>query len=1141
MKHSFGFAILCIVILLYSASGVASILHVPSGYASIKEAVNAAVEGDTVLIADGTYSGSGNRNVLLTEKNLVIESESGSAHCIIDCESSGRAFKLSVGVSGVTVIRNLTIQNGFMNGSKNGGAIWCELSTPIIENCVFVDNTAGHGGGIGCSDASPGIVNCYFSSNSGNYGGAISGNASNPIIVGSRFIDNTAVLNGGGVYLANSGGEVTSCVFTDNSAFQQGGGISLVDANPVIGGSEGSGNTFMDNHAGSGADLACNQRISYPVNAQYNAFHGCQHSDYYISPPVSFDLSHCTSELTPITQNVYVSTTGDDNNDGLSWNTAFRTLRHAVSHVIGTEAVPVTISVQAGTYSQLNTGERFPIALIEHVNIEGESSETTIFDAEQTASGIVGAWDDVVEISGLTITNSTVSGIQLFASSPLITYCSITHCKSKPHGGGIFCDTGSNPVIRDCTISDNIAEIGGGIACRQSSPTIQNCQLFRNIVYPFVNYYLDPVGCASGAGIACVYSSPDISDCVINSNYSVMFGGGIACWNYSSPGIYRNTFSGNFADNNGGGIFVDSANPLIGGSPEKSNRFEFNHSGAGSDLFAGSSQTEIITATTNAFAGYAGSDYYVSPGYRFNVEDSTSDLTPIMQDVYVSESGSNANTGLSWNDAFRNVDYALSRVIGSEEQPIKVHIGPGLYSYSSCQERFPIPLLPHVELVGAGIDLSILDAESNSCVLRGVQDDNIRIAGLTIQHGINSGVYLDNTDIILTECKITENQNSGMLCMNNSHYSISQSLFSDNSGVDGGGITSSESKGDLTNCVIVGNDSYFGGGIGSLEDRGLRISNCLITQNIGNWGGGAGIGLYATKLILENSTIVDNSAPQEGGGILCYSSNPEITNCIFSQNQPQEFNIDEVSEPMVTYSDIHLTEGVYPGEGNISSDPLFVQGPGGGYYLSQLQSGQLQDSPCLNTGSMPSDKVIIRLPDGKMQISEFTTRTDQICDDGMVDMGFHYPVLAITPTPLPSATPTTVPTANPTMTALPTSTPPALTLGVDLVLSSNLFSPEDQFKLQAIINNPGPETYENQPLVILLDVYSYYYWYPAWSEDFTFEPVSVDVGSREIAVLEFTWPETDSSGTGINIYGALMTPEMNDILGEYDFVTFGWE
>ena len=54
--------LLCAALLLPAAARAAT-LNVPAQYPTIQAGVNAAVNGDTVLVADGTYSGPGNRDI----------------------------------------------------------------------------------------------------------------------------------------------------------------------------------------------------------------------------------------------------------------------------------------------------------------------------------------------------------------------------------------------------------------------------------------------------------------------------------------------------------------------------------------------------------------------------------------------------------------------------------------------------------------------------------------------------------------------------------------------------------------------------------------------------------------------------------------------------------------------------------------------------------------------------------------------------------------------------------------------------------------------------------------------------------------------------------------------------------------------
>jgi hypothetical protein len=65
---------------------------------------------------------------------------------------------------------------------------------------------------------------------------------------------------------------------------------------------------------------------------------------------------------------------------------------------------------------------------------------------------------------------------------------------------------------------------------------------------------------------------------------------------------------------------------------------------------------------------------------------------------------------------------------------------------------------------------------------------------------------------------------------------------------------------------------------------------------------------------------------------------------------------------------------------NIDDDPLFVSGPLGDYYLSQIAAGQAADSPCVDTGSDTA---------ANLGLDTRTTRTDHIGDSGTVDMGYH--------------------------------------------------------------------------------------------------------------------------------------------------------
>ncbi len=149
------------------------------------------------------------------------------------------------------------------------------------------------------------------------------------------------------------------------------------------------------------------------------------------------------------------------------------------------------------------------------------------------------------------------------------------------------------------------------------------------------------------------------------------------------------------------------------------------------------------------------------------------------------------------------------------------------------------------------------------------------------------------------------------------------------------------------------------------------------------------------------------------------------------------------------------------------------------------------------------------------------------------------PVPTETPTPIETATPSPVPTDTPDIT--PTTTPDITELGVDLQLSQDIFHSGDRFLLQAILSNPGPDEPADVPFVVLLDVFSDYFWYPGWTSEFQFEPVDLNIGRQDKSILDFTWPEVDGSAEGLLFYGAFLNNSFTEIVGNWDYVSFGWE
>ena len=161
-----------LIIVFKFTNAFGATINVPTEqHPTIQAGIDAAVDGDTVLVADGTYTGDGNKNLDFNGKAITVKSENGPVTTIIDCEDSGGGFYFHNGEGNDSVVSGFTIVNG---QALKGGGIFCDSASPTISNCVIQENSAAsRGGGIYCYLASPIIDNCTIMDNEAGQGGGI--------------------------------------------------------------------------------------------------------------------------------------------------------------------------------------------------------------------------------------------------------------------------------------------------------------------------------------------------------------------------------------------------------------------------------------------------------------------------------------------------------------------------------------------------------------------------------------------------------------------------------------------------------------------------------------------------------------------------------------------------------------------------------------------------------------------------------------------------------------------------------------------------------------------------------------------------------------------------------------------------------
>jgi predicted outer membrane repeat protein len=463
------------VVAILAAAAVSSeawsaTLNVPSAqYATIQSAINAAANGDTILVAPGPYT----ERIDMKGKAVTLKSTAGRAQTFI--QPGGVAGAI---VSCVTNETANCIIEGFTIYGANGSGIAITSASPVFKFCAINQNynSAGNGGGVAFSGASgsPRFEDCQFFGNRavGREGGAMALSSTSGTMTCLRctFSSNESTGSfGGAIYSSGTAATLTDCSFSSNAVTgtlgdRQGGAIystGVLTATNCVFSTNGvtvGRNPGGDPHARGGA-LACSANTTL-LN--------CTFSGNKAEAPDGWPGS----------------------NTGRAWGGAIYLFGTAPANLTGCSFSSNIATIVGGAYGRESRGGG--IAIQNGCDPNFTSCTFTGNTASNTGYGAGGTlWYDTGSFG--VMQDCTISGSTTFTeggaiflnggANPTILRTDFSNCSTTQtggNGGAMRAQDGANPYLSDCRFTNCSSSNGGAIYTRNSQPFISACTFDAN-------------------------------------------------------------------------------------------------------------------------------------------------------------------------------------------------------------------------------------------------------------------------------------------------------------------------------------------------------------------------------------------------------------------------------------------------------------------------------------------------------------------------------------------------------------------------------------------------------------------------------------------------------------------------------------
>jgi parallel beta-helix repeat protein len=954
-------AVLFLLVIASSLQG--TVYRVPEQFPAIQDAIDASAAGDTVLVANGIYGES----IDFYGKGIVVVSEEGPLYTTIDGEEFRRVVTFSSGEDSTAKLIGFSITNGFVN-AVGGGGVLCDGSSPVLEQVYMAYNTSWgwnvHGGGmLCCNEASPQVRKCRFVENraefqqeSGGGAGLACIDGASPYVQFCHFSGNRTTGGwGGGIYCENySNPFIYDNKIYDNFVdYYKGGGICCqYYCSPVI-----EANEITDNTAGFGAGIYCGEYSSPEITDNYIARNSAN-----IGARCGGAGIACRFFSDPVIRNNIIEeneTSMEGGGVGCFWYStpliAHNLFKMNISNEYG-GAVNCWWKSDATI-----TGNTF----YENTAMENGASIRSYYSTPVIRENIIASNRESVAIYNNSDTEPE-EDYNLFWDNPQ------GHADGFTLGiGEVYCD----PLFADSEDDDFTLSIDSPAidAGDPLSEVPENGGPRRDLgCYEFQyreNSVLDfsfsdiPDSVEQRHSMSCTYTVENASDSTVTTDLWIETSGELC-------ELIRLKLS-------------------ITLEPYES----YNHT---------------MSLPVGA---------YITPGV-YSVKGRTGDYGEMMEagDAFEVEVIPYRGTSIYVPEDYSTIQEAIDAAIDMDS----VLVAPG--EYVECIDFLGKAIVLRSE---EGYDVTTIDADSMGTVVSFVTGetelavlDGFTITGGVAQYG--GGILCYNSDPFITNNNITGNTaagGGGIVCAGSVRPTVTGNIIAGNSASSfGGGVVSAKNNETLVlDNLIQGNTAPNGGGVWIGVSGKTRIAgNTLQLNTADECGGGIAVesgstpelfnniliqnsaalrggGIFLSQDVttdLTNNTLIENSAP-EGGGIGCFDSCTVTMRNTIIASSPSGYGVWVADLSHVTLSSNNVWNnlednyfGCEPDSMSISTDPLFVEGPLGSFYLSHIQAGQDTTSPCVDAG----DTLAVELG-----LDARTTRTDSAPDSSTVDTGYHYP------------------------------------------------------------------------------------------------------------------------------------------------------